>query len=276
MSVPPNSSIERMSPGKPGDVLSGQTLAADDAAPIKTLSVPKKIPTYQPPVGVSAPAPTSSSWKDHPLVVASIAVAATIGLAVLLFKEVILPTHSVSLSNQITSLTNELQILRKKSEADVQSIGDLSAKLEAANRRAENLEQSLTKARISNLFSSGNPYPIGLGRIQVGQSIEQVTLAYPTASIKKSDGYWSVENQHPFFESIVYYYDEEEKSKIVTHISFRRLFRSKVGDSFLQEKLTEALGPPKSWSRTNFYSWQMSKLTVYMSDPTSMILMPAG
>ncbi|HAU4909017.1 TPA: hypothetical protein F3P23_19860 [Aeromonas hydrophila] len=71
---------------------------------------------------------TSSNWKEHPIVVAAVAVSGTIALAVLLIKEVILPTHTAALTNQISSLSAEVSSLREDKKSTKKTISILQEK----------------------------------------------------------------------------------------------------------------------------------------------------
>lgn len=219
----------------------------------------------------SEPISKSSSWKDHPIVVAAMAVAGTIALGVLLVKEVILPTHTAALTNEVASLSAEASSLRA-SKADTD---DELAKLQT---QVAELDRKLAQAQHANLFTFGSPYPVGVGQVRVGDPISSLTTIYPATLIDKNEiGYWSVNNQHKVFNSIVYYYDEKLPKNPITHIMFSVTYPVTVDDTFLQSKLVEALGAPKQWHRKGYFSWDtQANVTLYKNDEDSFIVMDNG
>jgi hypothetical protein len=217
----------------------------------------------------STPTPSAtSSWKDHPLVVASAAVAGTIALGVLLVTEVILPTQTAALANQVTALSAEASSLRE-------SKVDANKKLEHLQSQVADLDRKLSDAQHSNLFSFGNPYPVGLGQVRVGDPISSVAAVYPENAINKNENsYWSVNDQHKLFNNITYYFDEKVPKSPITHILFSIVYPVTADDAFLQGKLVEALGTPKQEHKKGFFSWStQAKAVVYKYSSNSFILM---
>lgn len=229
----------------------------------------------RPQTGVATPpsSPASPSWKDHPLAVAAIAVAATIALAVLLVKEVILPTHTASLGNQVSALTSQVAALGQAKAEGVTSLEQLQSEFAEERHKNATLEQRLSEAQLSNLFAPQNPYPTGLGLVKVGQSVEEVSRAYPPESVQMNDDYWTVKDQHRLFTHITYFFDEKSKTKAISHILFQGSSQKNIGDDYLQQKLAEALGAPKQWSKANHYTWQTKTATLYKRDPRNFVLM---
>lgn len=233
-------------------------------------------------------AATSSSWKEHPIVVAAIAVSGTIALAVLLIKEVIIPTHTAALTNKISSLSAEVSSLHQDKENSSKTIYTLKEKISTFERELSSdkqkyleqiakLEEKLTQAQLANLFSFGNPYPSGLGLVRVGDSIQKVLMTYPEDVIgKDNDGYYTIKDQHKIFNHIVYYYDKKDPNNKISHISFSVRYPYSINDTLLQEKLVETLGTPKEWSRKGYYSWDTGAgagATVFKDDKYGYILM---
>jgi len=231
-------------------------------------------PTSAPPPVVPTLS-TTSSWKDHPLVVASIAVAGTIALAVLLVKDVILPTQTATLTNQVASLTSRVASLSAEVSSLRESKADADKKVARLQTQLADLDRKHSEAQHANLFSFGNPYPVGLGQVKVGDPISSLAAVYPEKIIEKNEnGYWSINNQHKVFAHITYYYDEKAPKSPITHILFSIGYTVTVRDAFLQGKLVESLGAPKQWKRKGYFSWAtQAKITVYKSDSMSFILM---
>lgn len=231
-----------------------------------TPTIQKETTTYSP----------RSGWQDHPLAVAAIAVAATIGLAVIIFKEIVLPTQTASLTNEITNLKSSLAF--KSKEISTLKNSKLDSQKQIANLQSQvnELNQKVYEAQNANLFSFGNPYPLGVGRAKIKDPISTLTTIYPEQQITQNDGYWSVRNQHKIFTDITYYFDESSPQKTITHIAFSMDY-SKNNEDFLQTKLIETLGQPKTWKRKGFFSWETkSSAIVYKSDNDRFILMQEG
>lgn len=219
----------------------------------------------------SVTTPIPYNWKDHPVVVAAMAVTGTIALAVLLVKEVILPTYTVSLTNQVTSLSAEVSSLRSSKE-------DAENKLSHLQTQVGELERKLSQAQHANLFVFGSPYPTGLGQIKVGDPISSLDNIYPTTLIEKQENsYWSINDQHKIFNRITYYYDEKLPQHPITHILFNIGYPITIDNAFLQSKLIEVLGVPKRWQSKGYYSWNtQAKVNVYKSDESSFMVMDEG
>jgi hypothetical protein len=161
--------------------------------------------------------PEKRGWKDQPLAIAAITAVGTISILVFLYKEVVIPTQTASLQNEISSLRKQMNLpddeaggiraLRKK-------VDDLEKQLSSANAK-------LAEAQLTNLFSFGNPYPSGLAQVKIGDRIELIDRTYPSNSIDRSrGGYWSVKTGHSAFESVTYYFDRNSAEKRVTHMLF--------------------------------------------------------
>ena len=206
----------------------------------------------------------STSWKDHPLAIAAIAVSGTIVLGVLLVKEVVLPVYTVSLQNKLSELSNVKSLLVETEEK--------AAKLQA---RLERTEKDLFAVQQINLFGLGNPYPATLDKVRLGDSVDAVLSAYPDAKVQKSDGYWSIELPKSIFRYVAYFFDEKSETRNITHISFK--FGYKVPDSFLQEKLIATLGVPFVYSQKGFFSWEVNGVAeVYKPADDEFMIMREG
>ena len=55
---------------------------------------------------------------------------------------------------------------------------------------------------------------------------------------------------------------------------FSIIYPLEVDDTFLQNKLTEALGVPRQWHRKDFFSWNTrANVTAYKSEKGRFVLM---
>jgi hypothetical protein len=186
-------------------------------------------------------------WKAHPVIVAIVAGAAVVAF----WESYAVPLHTQALRNQIASNAELVANARATEE-----------KLQSAEQR---LKDALAKVRAlekPNLFSLGNPYPVGLGLVKVGQPIEDLRKAYPDAKVDRKEGLWRADNLHSVFGHIVFYFDERTKEKKITHILFNHLDHSST--PFLGAKLVEMLGPPLPSPRSDYYHLKATgKTTVF-------------
>jgi hypothetical protein len=207
----------------------------------------------------------SPSWKDHPLAVSALAVAGTITIGIILVNEIILPTRTAQLTNQITDLPKLKQ-----------SVKELTAASEEKDKQISDLKEQLQLLQQKNLFLLGNPYPTLFSKVHIGDPISALDSAYPAAKIDKSrDGYWNVELTYGAINSATYFYDENSKNKVITHVGFRLNFSLQLTPSFLQDKLIEAFGTPSKQPRAEFYEWDNLKSSViFKSDDNYYMLLP--
>jgi hypothetical protein len=200
----------------------------------------------------------NTDFKNSRVFIAGASVAATIGLAILIYEKVLLPTHTLSLQNQIASLSTDNKSFKDKIEP-----------LEVSNKSLkEQVELLLAKVRsleATNLFVSGNPYPVGLSAVRTGQPISDVDKIFPAETIDKEkvDSYWSVKLSHAVISDATYYFSGDKK--IIYQVFF--WMRSEVKTTavqdaaFLAAKLTEALGPPSATPKPGYYVWNVSEKT---------------
>ena len=187
-----------------------------------------------------------SSWRDHPVVVASIAVAATLTL----MGGVVFPLLTAHLSSEITEL-------RKVADAKSEEIGGLKKQIEGldlklANEKAalERIENENTQnaekfrlAIIENPFVLPSGYPKGLDTIQIGSTATELEAAFPDLPIdKKEEEYWSINIVHPIFSEVTYYF--ELNNRIITHILFHNKLEGPVKDKDFLPLIKRYFGQP--------------------------------
>ena len=120
-------------------------------------------------------------WNAQTVIAAIIGGAATFTFA----ETLIVPLHVQTLKNEIAA--NADSVARAK--ATEEKAQGLERQLKAALVRVRSLEKP-------NLFAVGNPYPIGLGLVKIGQPVAEIEKAYPGAVIKKESGYWILKEYH--------------------------------------------------------------------------------
>jgi hypothetical protein len=203
--------------------------------------------------------PPAADWRAHPVIVALIAG----GAAIAFWQTYVVP-------QQVQSLRNELEMN-----------AELVSKAQATKEQAQNLGRELKEAQVklaslevTNLFSVGNPYPVGMGLVRIGQSIEDVGTAYPTAKLEKQDRYWRLPGYHAAFHAPSFHFDEKDKK--ITHALFVRSVKLESG--VLRRKLVEALGPPTLNPKPDRVAWKLPDLksTVYSNDEDTFVIMRDG
>jgi hypothetical protein len=205
---------------------------------------------------------TDSDWRKHPVTVG----AAAFGAAVMFFYNVILPTHTVSLQNRIAALSEE-PITRRAKVAE-EKVHALEGQLKEAQRVAAEFQ-------LAKVFVAGSPYPVGLDRVKIGDTQEDIINVFPKDSIEMfGRRWWSVKDQHPLFKTITYYFD----GKKVGQIAFAGSPDASGGvGEVLYSRLVDALGPATE-ARGEYYRWKTnSKLAVFLQKPASALhLLPVG
>lgn len=228
----------------------------------------------------------SKSWHEHPVYVAAVAVAGTIGLSILLYKEVLLPAQMAARDFQIEELRRINDSLSNQKFDLEQKIRDFEV---TQNSIRKNLEEALTQVRgdltkkttelneykKGSLFLNGSPYPVGLDEIKIGQSIHTISQKYPDEKTKKQDGYWSVDIDHPYFKDITFYFWEEADYPIY-QISYSAGYLTDVGPEFLQTQIERTLGMPLKIADDHFIWHTRQNLAVYKGDDHYFILGEQG
>lgn len=206
--------------------------------------------------------------RNHPIAIAGTVAIAVFGVMVTYFTQVAIPTQTAQLQNEIAALKKQLNIPDEQTaKALTRQVSNLEAELKIANRKVAELQ-------LTNLFALGNPYPIGLGQIKIGDSFESISKLYPESAIDRKGGWWSVKGQHKAFSQVTYYLDRNAKEKRVTHILFHFDLDSPPG--VLQAKLVEALGQPSSSGpKKDCVKWKLDQRLFVRAEPTIFTVTPS-
>lgn len=187
----------------------------------------------------------SKKWQDHPVVI-----AIGSGAAALIFAQtVIFPTMTASLQNEVSSARSQTQ-----------EVATLREQLKKATEDTAKAKLELKTAQLNNVFSVGNPYPIGLHNVKIGDSPDAILSSYPVeAVVKTSATYWSVKLDHATFREVVYFFDQQKnlKDRKVRTLLF---FATDRASGVIRDKLTEALGKPSiSGPKPDCFVWSLGK-----------------
>lgn len=190
---------------------------------------------------------SGSSWKDHPIVVASIAVATTVTL----MGSVVFPLLTAHYSSEVAELRKILDA--KREEIDVwkarfEKIGKDREKEKVEFRKLEfEKEQIAGQFRLSimeNPFVLPSGYPKGLDAIRVNSTSNDIELVFQDKKIDKQPvTYWSIEVDHPIFSSVTYYFGNEDWR--VTHILFIMRYDGSLKKGDVKTLATRYFGKPR-------------------------------
>lgn len=227
------------------------------------------------------PTKVASSWKEHPVVIATTVAVATTVFVVKVMDEVVIPTRTASLTNQIDSLNTEVRNLKDQLANKTAELDSANSSIRAKNSEVRDAQSKLYSAQVGHLFVTGNPYPIGLGLVKIGDSVDRVAEVFSEKSLDKSqaeEGLISVEDQHKVFKRVTYFFNVDAERKVVTHISFHTgNYLHSLNERLVQNKLIEAFGVPRTWSKKDHYSWVVQgQLSILKNDNEGYVLIPNG
>jgi hypothetical protein len=159
----------------------------------------------------------------------------------------------------------------------VQEIAELKNRIAALEAAAKEERKKLVEAQLKNVFSLGNPYPVGLGKVKLGDSIDVIQSNFPEASIERiTSGFWSVRYDHPAFRSVTYYFDRPKELKD-RRVRLLLLHASDGISGVLKEKLIEALGQPVApGPKPECFIWTVGKIFVQMDSPNGFTIGPTS
>jgi hypothetical protein len=180
-----------------------------------------------------------------------------------IYKEVVLPTQTASLQNEAAALRKE-----------VEEVHGLRKNVEKLRAELNTTRGKLTEAQLVNVFSLGNPYPVGLGQVRLGDPLDAVLKAYPGARTERIWLYLSVGVTHAAFSSVTYYPHRGVKERPIIQILFHFSAKGDAPNDVLQAKLVEALGQPtSSGPKKDCQNWKVDqKLLVEKDSPNSFML----
>ncbi|WP_103311214.1 MULTISPECIES: hypothetical protein [unclassified Pseudomonas] len=224
------------------------------------------------------------SWVDHPVYVAGVSVAGTIAICIALYKEVLLPAQMAASDYKVSELERQLKdvngqklIAEKHIESNKFSYlaekARLSSDLASIKVELEKTNLELSRLKLGNLFFEGGIYPSSFDKVKVGQSVSAVEKKFEGFSIKKEDGFVTVEVAHPFFGSVVYYY-LDDASQTIYQIMYMSKYGadSSVGSDYLQVQLEQAFGEPLKMAEDKFFWKVQSEFNIFKDDENSFVI----
>lgn len=195
---------------------------------------------------------------------AAISVSATLVIGGGLVKDIVVPAYTEQLKNQLV----EFPRVKEQNEKLQLEIKELTSQLAAARS-----ETSL--ALTANTFVQGDPYPVGLNSVRIGDPISKIDRTYHAGHItkEKKSPYWSVRTGHPVFRTVTYYFDPDSKNPTVNTLL---LFveTDKYPNPYLKKKLLSVLGEAQGSDDEDEPFWLKNGVLVRLNADTYTISRP--
>lgn len=206
---------------------------------------------------------TTEPWKFHPIYIFGVGAIGGICFAMTWLAPA-----------QIGNLKYEVEDARRFMEKH-QEARDKIAQLEDQLRDAKRL---VSEMQAANSFHFGTPYPVGFGKVRVGDSATLLDKEFTAAEVDKSNkGYWRVSREGAVVDRVTYYFDDADAEKTITHMGvFVKNLTSSKEDDWLVAKLQEILGKPDSVPEADFYSWALPCEDVFKDDLSGYLIMRKG
>ena len=208
-------------------------------------------------------------WVEHPVYIAGIAVAGTIAICIMVYKEVLLPAQMATSEFRISELDRQLRDVKsenvelgraaeKAKSSEALDVKKLSDELLVVNKELAKVNQEFARFKLGNLFFEGGVYPATFEGVKVGQPIEVVDKVFQISAIEKDDGYVTVKVDHPFFNRVVFYYDDDLPHNIY-QIMYMASYNvdEKVGSGYLQSQLENNFGEPIKVAEDRYF-WRIT------------------
>lgn len=209
----------------------------------------------------------AKTWRDHPLVIAVIVAVATFTVTTLVFREVVIPTQLASLQNQIAPLQRDL-------DAQKADVARLNTQLQQLQDQLRTAKVQRDEAQAANLFAVGSVYPVGLGKVKLGDTLDLLPKVYPEEAIERTAAFLlSVRRQHPVFTDIGYYSERGLSGRKINQV----YFRSTLDKEALHGRFVEMYGVPSENPKPGFYLWKLSdKIWLFITNSNGFSIVPEG
>lgn len=175
----------------------------------------------------TTPSKPAINWKDHPVIVAALSFAGTMVFAM----QIVIPIYTATLQNEIASLRKDLE-----------AAGVTKDRISKLESELKDTKLKLADAESANTFSPGDPYPVGINQVKIGDSLDLVAGLYSQYQIDRKTGYWSVNNPNTVFSNVTFYFDRNSKDKKIHQLLF--FMRYDAPPDLIISKLIGALGQP--------------------------------
>ncbi len=140
-------------------------------------------------------------WKNHPIVVAALASAGGFAFAF----TYIIPIYTTELQKELRRLQAEEKLLQAEVKLRAETATAAEEKLKSLTLANEDAYRRLQEAQLSGLYAPGSAYPWGLGKLKIGDSIDNIYKVYKAESIQKyKENEYEVRKEHTLFDIIIY------------------------------------------------------------------------
>ncbi|MBV6324382.1 hypothetical protein [Duganella violaceipulchra] len=123
----------------------------------------------------------------------------------------------------------------------------------------------MAEATANTPFLPGSVYPVGIDKIHIGSTREQVAEAFPNAKWTEDD-YVSVQFNHTLFSSAAYYFSGDKKKRYVSSILFFFGSKSPLTTDAIKNRFSILFGPPAATSRRGENWWRATPREVIVMD----------
>lgn len=202
-----------------------------------------------------------TDWKDSRIVIAALSVAGTATF----MSTVVVPVTTAALTAKLEALAPADEKIRR-----------LEKEL-AENKAALAVAKTLVaEATVKTPFLPGSVYPVGLDRIHIGSTREQVVEAYPNGNWTDDD-YVSVPTDHKLFSQITYYFDGDKKNRHVSMILFHPQLDAPLNHEAIKNRVAILFGPPTATGRRGQTWWKATaRESIEMDPPNSYTVKAAN
>jgi len=269
----------------------------------------KNLPVELASIAVSPPANSPSQsqvksldWKQHPIYIAVATAVATVGIMVLLFKEVLLPTQIKTIENELIELrkqradesaavvanmevhAKEVAALKSSHQNELSRLSKtksiVDAQLSKESQARSTLSAELATVALKDMFSDKNPYPIGFKRIALRDPFDTVRTKYPELSLLFPAGEKLIafKLNHKLFTQLSFHAGrkKDNDAEKVGHITFQ--IANKTVANSLIETLTTVFGKPNKEDASSASWVNVANHSLYVSRGKNprYFLMPTG
>lgn len=251
---------------------------------------------------VKSPTQSKLDWKQHPLYVAAAASAATLVICLGVVKEIVLPTYSKGLENDVIELKRlkaqeplTIAALNEKHAREISAIRDAnkveidkatkqkqSAELQSSRETQvrNKLESELSKIGLKDLFQDKNPYPLMYQRVKLKDPFSSIREKYSDLKVSYVDAEKNITFRlnHKIFSELSFHAGKKSNNDAdaVGNIVFTPT--NQIVAQELSETLKTVLGKPSKES-TNWVYWTgLTNYAVYLNRGKSpqFFITPAG
>lgn len=199
-------------------------------------------------------------WKSSPVIVAGGTAAATILLGIAVVTQVIVPTQTAKIEIESLKAKDQLRTSLDTIRRLESQVAALEKKSKENDSQLKKLASDLLVAREGAMFSGGNPYPVGLGLVRVGDEFAAIERAYPGRrfELDSKAGTLEVELEDSPFKHVSYGFLPNDPRRRIVQVSYLLDYNRGYPDGFLRGRIVEALGSSFENPEDDKYRWRVS------------------